>query len=121
MTKLKQGKPLSFSERDAKYNQILSSLLTLNIPISAINGITRLKIIAKIYRDYGNEFIGEIQLPSDNIIIYEFWNNTKKKTFVKITNNANQKCKTEECQNNDSDSDIDNIPTLVDGISIREI
>ena len=88
------AKTYTQKERDYIYDQLINKLIELNMIDSDLESIKKLKIIAKLYKDTGMEFQGE--LPLNKKITYEFYNNHRKKTNVNISQGINRKITTKE-------------------------
>jgi hypothetical protein len=79
----------SYDERNNIYNSLMVKLLELDLFNSELESIKKLKIMAKLYRDNGMEFQGELELPNKKIITYEFWKDDRRQTNVNISKNIN--------------------------------
>jgi hypothetical protein len=84
------AKILTQKERNFIYNELMLKLSNLNLYDSEIESIKKLKIMAKLYRDNGMEFSGELELPLNKIITYEFYNDHRRQTNVNISRNINK-------------------------------
>jgi hypothetical protein len=79
------AKLLTNEERSFVYNKLMLELIKMKLDTSSIEGIRRLKVIAKLYRDHAIEANGEIELPRNNRITYEFWKDHRRQTNVYIS------------------------------------
>lgn len=82
------AKLLTKEERALVYNKLMLELMKMKLDDSPIEGIRRLKVIAKLYRDHAIEANGEIELPRNNRITYEFWKDHRRQTNVYISRGA---------------------------------
>lgn len=84
------AKLLSTEERNYIYNQLMMKLLDLDLYDSDLEAIKKLKIMAKLYKDNGMEFRGELELPQNKVITYEFYKDHRRQTNVNISRNINK-------------------------------
>jgi hypothetical protein len=84
------AKLLTIEERNYIYNQLMMKLLDLDLYDSDLECIKKLKIMAKLYRDNGMEFRGELELPQNKVITYEFYKDHRRQTNVNISKNINK-------------------------------
>lgn len=81
------ARSLTKKERDYIYNQLTMKLMDLDLYDSELESIKKLKIMAKLYRDTGMEFKGELKMPQNKIITYEFYRDHRRQTNVNISRN----------------------------------
>jgi hypothetical protein len=81
---------LTCKERNNIYNQLMEKLIELDLYDSELENIKKLKIMAKLFKDTGMEFNGELQMPQNKIITYQFSNDYRKQTNVNISKNINR-------------------------------
>jgi hypothetical protein len=84
------AKVLTHDERNYIYNQLIFQLVTLELYDSELESIKKLKLMAKLYKDTGMEFKGELFLPYNKTITYEFYKDHGKKTNVNISKHINK-------------------------------
>jgi hypothetical protein len=84
------AKLLTSEERNYIYNQLMIKLLDLDLYDSDLESIKKLKIMAKLYKDNGMEFRGELELPQNKVITYEFYKDHRRQTNVNISRNINK-------------------------------
>jgi hypothetical protein len=82
------AKDLTQNERNFVYNKLTMELMKLGLDNSKLYGIKRLKVIAKLWKDTGREDNGEIELPRNQRITYEFWKDHRRQTNVYISRGA---------------------------------
>lgn len=79
------AKPLTLKERTIVYNEIILGLDKLGLSESSIEGINKLKVMSKLFKDYGMEFHGEIELPMGQMLVYAFYKDNRRKNSVEIS------------------------------------
>jgi hypothetical protein len=84
------AKLLTSEERNYIYNQLMIKLSDLGLFDSDLESIKKLKIMAKLYKDNGMEFRGELELPQNKVITYEFYKDHRRQTNVNISKNINK-------------------------------
>lgn len=73
------------NERNFIYNQLILQISENKEKFPETDdGVRKIKVIAKLFRDTGMEAKGEINLSSNYTIIYQFYNDRKKRTDVSI-------------------------------------
>jgi hypothetical protein len=82
------AKILTKHERFFVYNKLMDELDKLGLQDSPIEGIRKLKVMAKLWLDTAMEFNGEIELPNNNRITYQFWKDHRQQTNVYISRGA---------------------------------
>jgi hypothetical protein len=74
----------------------MMKLTDLDLINSELTSIKKLKVMAKLFKDNGNEFKGELELPNNNIITYEFYQDHRRKTIVNISKNIEKQMSLED-------------------------
>jgi len=112
------AKLLSAEERNYVYNQLMGQLLKLELYNSPLEGIVRLKVIAKLFKDHAFESEGKILLPDNNRIEYAFYKDHRERTTVHISRSASGLKKyntrvTNTNTNTNTKTDDNDVPILV--------
>lgn len=72
-------------ERNYIFNQLLLQIdENKDKFLSEDIGVKKIKTIAKLFRDYGIENKGEIELTTNYTILYQFYNDRQKRTDVSV-------------------------------------
>lgn len=101
------------NERNFIYNQMMLQISENKDKfLDTDEGVRKIKVIAKLFKDSGIESKGEINLTTNYTILYQFYNDRKKRTDVSIIRTPNmnffEKKNTPKVKN-----DNDEVPELV--------
>ncbi|ATZ81019.1 hypothetical protein BMW23_0974 [Bodo saltans virus] len=97
-------------ERNNIYNQMIIELSNNGYDETTDDGIKKIKIIAKLFRDTKREDSGKINLKCGKTIVYQLYNNFSKKTQINIINTP---CKNFYENENIDKQQTDNVPNLI--------
>lgn len=75
-------------EKNFIYDRLQEKLKSLHLHNSKLEGIKKLNVIAKLWRDAGFEQQGMIELPLGKVISYKFYNTKKNGMDVHISRGA---------------------------------
>ncbi len=81
-------KQLEVYERNIIYNDLINKLDNIKLLNLPDKGIKKLLVMAKLFRDHAMEFNGEIELPLEMKITYEFYKDHRRQTIINISRNA---------------------------------
>jgi hypothetical protein len=84
--------PLTTDERNKIYLEIATGLMGVKMENGCsiwehnVPGVNRFKVMIKLYRDYGKEFSGELEIEGlDRKLIYGLHNDRSKKTTAYLS------------------------------------
>lgn len=81
---------LTKSERTHVYTQLMGKLIDLDLWDSELESIKKLRIMATLFRDNAMEFKGELPMPHNKVISYQFYKDYRNQTNVNISKGINR-------------------------------